>query len=158
MTYSGKIPVLGSDGYPYCKGRMEAFLISQSQDIWDATQSPRLVTWLGRAASNQGWAILPPGPGRHDGLPQPSGGRATRPMGCVDLHLTRLWSKRGRGGAAAMVRFPRGYSQQNDHVLLPSMRVVAGVTVVLDLRGMEQEEGPTFVYRSLQLSSQASMT
>jgi len=39
MTYSGKIPVLGSDGYPYWKGRMEAFLISQSQDIWDATQS-----------------------------------------------------------------------------------------------------------------------
>ncbi|WVZ73640.1 hypothetical protein U9M48_021925 [Paspalum notatum var. saurae] len=81
-----------------------------------------------------------------------------RPMGYVDLHLKRLWSKRGRGGAAAMVRFPRGYSQQNDHVLLPSMRVVAGVTVVLDLRGMEQEEGPTFVHRSLQLSSQASMT
>ncbi|WVZ63463.1 hypothetical protein U9M48_013093 [Paspalum notatum var. saurae] len=39
MTYSGKIPVLGFDGYPYWKGRMEAFLVSQSQDIWDATQS-----------------------------------------------------------------------------------------------------------------------
>ncbi|WVZ76384.1 hypothetical protein U9M48_024361 [Paspalum notatum var. saurae] len=38
MTYSGKIPVLGSDGYPYWKGRMEAFLVSQiaehtTQDI-----------------------------------------------------------------------------------------------------------------------------
>ncbi|WVZ52669.1 LOW QUALITY PROTEIN: hypothetical protein U9M48_003706 [Paspalum notatum var. saurae] len=43
MTYSGKIPVLGSDGYPYWKGRMEAFLISQSQDIWDATQSTTFV-------------------------------------------------------------------------------------------------------------------
>ncbi|WVZ53135.1 hypothetical protein U9M48_004119 [Paspalum notatum var. saurae] len=43
MTYSGKIPVLGSDGYPYWKGRMEAFLVSQSQDIWDATQSTTFV-------------------------------------------------------------------------------------------------------------------
>ena len=25
--------------YPYWKGRMEAILVSQSQDIWDATQS-----------------------------------------------------------------------------------------------------------------------
>ncbi|WVZ89413.1 hypothetical protein U9M48_035825 [Paspalum notatum var. saurae] len=43
MTYSGKIPVLGSNGYPYWKGRMEAFLVSQSQDIWDATQSMTFV-------------------------------------------------------------------------------------------------------------------
>ncbi|WVZ78331.1 hypothetical protein U9M48_026065 [Paspalum notatum var. saurae] len=43
MTYSGKISVLGSDGYPYWKGRMEAFLVSQSQDIWDATQSTTFV-------------------------------------------------------------------------------------------------------------------
>ncbi|WVZ61394.1 hypothetical protein U9M48_011277 [Paspalum notatum var. saurae] len=43
MTYSGKILVLGSDGYPYWKGRMEAFLVSQSQDIWDATQSTTFV-------------------------------------------------------------------------------------------------------------------
>ena len=43
MTYSGKIPVLGFDGYPYWKGRMEAFLVSQSQDIWDATQSTTFV-------------------------------------------------------------------------------------------------------------------
>ncbi|WVZ76041.1 hypothetical protein U9M48_024043 [Paspalum notatum var. saurae] len=43
MTYSGKIPVLGSDGYPNWKGRMEAFLISQSKDIWDATQSTTFV-------------------------------------------------------------------------------------------------------------------
>ncbi|WVZ80857.1 hypothetical protein U9M48_028299 [Paspalum notatum var. saurae] len=43
MTYSGKIPVLGSDGYPYWKGRMEAFLVSQSQNIWDATQSTTFV-------------------------------------------------------------------------------------------------------------------
>ncbi|WVZ64054.1 hypothetical protein U9M48_013627 [Paspalum notatum var. saurae] len=43
MTYFGKIPVLGSDGYPYWKGRMEAFLVSQSQDIWDATQSTTFV-------------------------------------------------------------------------------------------------------------------
>ncbi|WVZ76986.1 hypothetical protein U9M48_024891 [Paspalum notatum var. saurae] len=43
MTYSGKIPVLGSDGYPYWKGRIEAFLVSQSQDIWDATQSTTFV-------------------------------------------------------------------------------------------------------------------
>ncbi|WVZ80494.1 hypothetical protein U9M48_027964 [Paspalum notatum var. saurae] len=43
MTYSGKIPVPGSDGYPYWKGRMEAFLVSQSQDIWDATQSTTFV-------------------------------------------------------------------------------------------------------------------
>ena len=43
MTYSGKIPVLGQDGYSYWKGRMEAFLVSQSQDIWDATQSTTFV-------------------------------------------------------------------------------------------------------------------
>ncbi|WVZ81236.1 LOW QUALITY PROTEIN: hypothetical protein U9M48_028634 [Paspalum notatum var. saurae] len=43
MTYSGRIPVLGTDGYPYWKGRMEAFLVSQSQDIWDATQSTTFV-------------------------------------------------------------------------------------------------------------------
>ncbi|WVZ64037.1 hypothetical protein U9M48_013616 [Paspalum notatum var. saurae] len=43
MTYSWKIPVLGSDGYPYWKDRMEAFLVSQSQDIWDATQSTTFV-------------------------------------------------------------------------------------------------------------------
>ncbi|WVZ71043.1 hypothetical protein U9M48_019669 [Paspalum notatum var. saurae] len=43
MTYSGKIPVHGSDGYPYWNGRMEAFLFSQSQDIWDATQSTTFV-------------------------------------------------------------------------------------------------------------------
>ncbi|WVZ89787.1 hypothetical protein U9M48_036147 [Paspalum notatum var. saurae] len=43
MTYFGKIPVLGSDGYPYWKGRMEAFHVSQSQDIWDATQSTTFV-------------------------------------------------------------------------------------------------------------------
>ncbi|WVZ52323.1 hypothetical protein U9M48_003395 [Paspalum notatum var. saurae] len=43
MTYSGKIPVLGLDSYPYWKGRMEAFLVSQRQDIWDATQSTTFV-------------------------------------------------------------------------------------------------------------------
>ncbi|WVZ80518.1 hypothetical protein U9M48_027988 [Paspalum notatum var. saurae] len=43
MTYSRKIPVFGSDGYSYWKGRMEAFLVSQSQDIWDATQSTTFV-------------------------------------------------------------------------------------------------------------------
>ncbi|WVZ52095.1 hypothetical protein U9M48_003186 [Paspalum notatum var. saurae] len=43
MTYSVKILVLGSDCYPYWKGRMEAFLVSQSQDIWDAIQSMTFV-------------------------------------------------------------------------------------------------------------------
>ncbi|WVZ53180.1 hypothetical protein U9M48_004159 [Paspalum notatum var. saurae] len=43
MTYSGKIPILGSDAYPYWKCRMEAFLVIQSQDIWDATQSTTFV-------------------------------------------------------------------------------------------------------------------
>ena len=43
MTYSRKILVLGSDGYHYWKGRTEAFLVSQSQNIWDATQSTTLV-------------------------------------------------------------------------------------------------------------------
>ncbi|KAJ1253611.1 hypothetical protein BS78_K226800 [Paspalum vaginatum] len=43
MTHSGKIPVLGSDGYSYWKGRMRAFLLSQGQDIWDATQSANFV-------------------------------------------------------------------------------------------------------------------
>ena len=43
MTYSWKILVLGSDRYPYWKGRMEAFLVSQSQNIWDATQSTTFV-------------------------------------------------------------------------------------------------------------------
>ncbi|WVZ70665.1 hypothetical protein U9M48_019309 [Paspalum notatum var. saurae] len=43
MIYSRKISVLGSDGYPYWKGRMDAFLVSQSQDIWDATQSTTFV-------------------------------------------------------------------------------------------------------------------
>ncbi|WVZ98157.1 hypothetical protein U9M48_043627 [Paspalum notatum var. saurae] len=43
MTYSGKISVLGSDGYPYWNGRMEALLVSQSQDIWNVTQSTTFV-------------------------------------------------------------------------------------------------------------------
>ncbi|KAJ1253465.1 hypothetical protein BS78_K252500 [Paspalum vaginatum] len=43
MTHSEKISVLGSDGYSYWKGRMRAFLLSQGQDIWDATQSANIV-------------------------------------------------------------------------------------------------------------------
>ncbi|KAJ1295671.1 hypothetical protein BS78_01G240400 [Paspalum vaginatum] len=39
MAHSGKFPIVGSDGYPYWKGRMRAFLLSQSEDIWNATQS-----------------------------------------------------------------------------------------------------------------------
>ncbi|KAJ1254199.1 hypothetical protein BS78_K106600 [Paspalum vaginatum] len=43
MTHSGKIPVLGFDGYSYWNGRMRPFLLSQGQDIWDATQSANFV-------------------------------------------------------------------------------------------------------------------
>ncbi|KAJ1253763.1 hypothetical protein BS78_K193000 [Paspalum vaginatum] len=46
MTHSGKIPVLGNDGYSCWKGRMRVFLLSLGQDIWDATQSANFVVLL----------------------------------------------------------------------------------------------------------------